>query len=555
MTFNTALSGLRAASTDLEVTGNNIANASTTGFKRSRAEFGDVYANSLIGGGSSAAGSGVLVSAIAQQYSQGNVSFTDNSLDLAINGSGFFMLEDVSGSPIYTRAGLFGLDAQGFITNNSGAILQGYQPIGEDGEVGGTPSALQVVTSNLDPQATSDVNINFNLDFREAAAATALFDPDDAESYASSTSLTIYDSLGKDHVLTSYYVKSPYEDNTWNMYAYIPNNDGTQQNVLSSGAVSAADVAAATTAATDAATALALVTTAQASAALSAAAVPFNGALAATATTDLGNAFTGLTTALASAVTTASTEELQLALDAVNSAIAAGSGAGGVATTTGEAGNIAAFVDTSLSLATTASTTAAAIQLSFVEGETNAPYFELTFNSQGALTSTFPASLTIDAWNPEGGANTSSTSGSVIASDFTINIGASTQYANDFSVSSISQNGFTVGQLSGLEINGEGKIFARYTNGQAQVLGGVALASFANEQGLSPQGNTAWAESSDSGQPTINSPQSGILGSIQSGALEESNVDLSEELVRLIIAQRNFQANAKTIETADTVQQ
>jgi flagellar hook protein FlgE len=109
--------------------------------------------------------------------------------------------------------------------------------------------------------------------------------------------------------------------------------------------------------------------------------------------------------------------------------------------------------------------------------------------------------------------------------------------------------------LIGLEINSTGEVFARYTNGEALILGQVAMASFANEQGLSPLGETSWAQSFESGEPVIGEPLTGTLGAIQSGALEESNVDLSEELVRLIIAQRNFQANAKTIETADTVQQ
>ena len=125
MTFNTALTGLRAATTDLNVTGNNIANASTVGFKQSRAEFADVYASSVVGGGTNAVGNGVRVADVSQQFSQGNISFTENALDLAISGGGFFVLND-QGSQVFTRAGQFGVDDSGYITTNDGARLQGF---------------------------------------------------------------------------------------------------------------------------------------------------------------------------------------------------------------------------------------------------------------------------------------------------------------------------------------------------------------------------------------------------------------------------------------------
>jgi flagellar hook protein FlgE len=136
-----------------------------------------------------------------------------------------------------------------------------------------------------------------------------------------------------------------------------------------------------------------------------------------------------------------------------------------------------------------------------------------------------------------------------------LDVASSTQFGADFSVSRVDQDGFAPGRLAGIEVDDQGVLFARYTNGESNVLAQLALADFDNPQGLTPLGNTSWAESFASGQPITGSPQSGALGSIQSGALEESNVDLSEELVRLIIAQRNYQANAKTIETSDTVTQ
>lgn len=424
MTFNTALSGLRAANTDLEVTGNNIANASTTGFKRSRAEFGDVYANSLVGSGGNSSGSGVLVNAIAQQFDQGNVSFTDNSLDLAINGSGFFVLSDPSGATSYSRSGYFGLDDAGYITNNGSSRLQGFLPTGTGTGVGGTPNDLQVAVNDLPPEPTSNVDLLFNLDSRSTVPPLAPFDPNDADTFSSSTSLTIFDSRGQSHVLSTYYEKTA-TDNVWNMYAYISDDTGTLQNVIS----------------------------------------PAGGA-----------------------------------------------------------------------------------------GGANS-FFELSFGTDGTLQSSDPAVLNVDAWDPSGANVSSTTGGTAGVSDFVVDVGTSTQFGSDFAVASVAQNGYATGQLSGLEINDTGEVFARYTNGEALILGQVAMAAFPNEQGLKPLGDTAWAQSFESGEPAIGAPLTSTLGALQSGALEESNVDLSEELVRLIIAQRNFQANAKTIETADTITQ
>ena len=141
------------------------------------------------------------------------------------------------------------------------------------------------------------------------------------------------------------------------------------------------------------------------------------------------------------------------------------------------------------------------------------------------------------------------------SSNFEVRLSDSTQFGSDFAVSDVQQNGFTTGQLSGLDIDNEGLMLARYTNGQSLVLGQVALADFANVQGLKPTGDSAWIQTNDSGEPVIGTPTSGSLGVITAGALEDSNVELSEQLVNLIVAQRNFQANARTISTADEITQ
>lgn len=408
MSFNTALSGLRAANQDLSVTGNNIANASTTGFKESRAEFGDVYANSILGTGARTPGSGVLVNQIAQQFGQGNINITNNSLDLAINGSGFFILSD-QGAQTYTRAGAFGLDNQGFIVSPSNARLQGFAASPSGQILSGALSDLKIQTSDINPNATTKVDLRFNLDSGAAAIpAVPAFNPTNTATYNWSTAATVYDSLGNSHTLTTYYAKSP-------TAPAAPNASGTSWNVYST-------------------------------------------------------------------------------LD--NSA-------------------------TSNSLG------------------------QLTFSSTGALVLPSPASLP-DTWPAPSGAAPLS---------FAISLTGSTQYGTDFTVNSLSQDGYAPGRLSGVNIDPTGVVFARYTNGQSLTLGQVALANFANPQGLAPVGNTSWVESFDSGQPVVGAPQSGSRGSVQAGALEDSNVDISSELVNLILAQRNYQANAKTIETDNAVTQ
>ena len=459
MSFNIGLSGIRAAASDLNITGNNIANAGTVGFKSSRAEFADVYAASVLGSGSYATGSGVALANAAQLFNQGNISFTENSLDLAINGNGFFVTSN-NGALSYTRAGYFGTDANGFIVNNNGENLQGLGVNAVTGQINqGVQTNLRVDTRSADPNETSAVVTTLNLNSTQtrpevyvqqydaayaasiataadpanptpaeiaAAEAAALdaarstFDPTNSATYNSSTSVNIYDSLGNSHVMTKYFVKN--DANSWDMYVLIDGRD------VQSG-VEASDPA-------------------------------FD------------------------------------------------------------------------PLATTR--------------------FDVDFNSVGELTTNQP--YTIAGWVPldSEGQPTGATSP---VDDLTVNLTGSTQYASSFAVTAVSQDGFTTGELAGLEIDDTGLLVARYTNGQTRVQGQVVLATFANQQGLTPLGSTAWAQSFSSGDPVVGAPTTGTLGSIQSGALEDSNVDISEQLINLIVAQRNYQANAKTIQTEDAVTQ
>lgn len=406
MPFRIALSGLNAATADLNVIGNNIANNATTGFKGSRAEFGDIYAASSLGASSNAIGSGVRLQKVGQQFAQGTVNFTNNNLDLAINGSGFFRLND-NGTTVYSRAGSFGVDKDGFVVNSTGQRLTAFQAT-STGAITGARGDLKLSTADIPPKVSGTITVGANLNAAATvpgvAFSTAGPAAPDPASYNNSTSLTVYDSLGAPHLTTIYFRKAA-AANTWDAYTQVDNI------------------------------------------------FPISGP----ASLVFSNT--------------------------------------GVLTTPAAPGNI------------------------------------------GPLAFTIPP--------PSGAA----------ALSLTLNYTNTTQLGNAFGVNSLTQDGYANGRLSGLSIDNSGVVSARYTNGQSSSLGQVILTNFANPQGLQQLGNTSWAETFTSGAALDGAPGTGSLGAIQSGALEGSNVDLTEQLVNMITAQRNFQANAQVISAADTVTQ
>jgi len=220
MSFRTSLSGLDAASTDLSVIGNNIANASTNGFKESRAEFVDVFATTFSGVSSSTPGSGVRVASVAQQFAQGNVEFTSSNLDLAINGEGFFIVDD-DGSSAYTRAGVFSTDRDGYVVDSSGRQLQVFSPNDNGTFNTGSLTSLQLVTSDAAPQATGELTAVLNLDARQETPNTVPFDEDNANTFNHSTSTTVFDSLGNGFPATMYYVASDPSTNVWDVHTFV----------------------------------------------------------------------------------------------------------------------------------------------------------------------------------------------------------------------------------------------------------------------------------------------------------------------------------------------
>ncbi|MEE9320420.1 MAG: flagellar hook protein FlgE [Granulosicoccus sp.] len=215
MTFDIALTGINAASTELEVIANNIANNSTTGFKRSRADFADVYAISTFGATNPAVGQGVSVTGIKQEFKQGDTTFTNNNLDISVEGQGMFRLSD-GGTSQYTRAGNFGLDREGYIVNSSGMNLTGFG-VNDNSEIEPISRNLQIDYSDLQPQSTSKIELSLNLDIN--AEVLPPFDVTDPSTFSFSTSTSVYDSLGSSQVATMYLRKDT--PNSWSSFVYV----------------------------------------------------------------------------------------------------------------------------------------------------------------------------------------------------------------------------------------------------------------------------------------------------------------------------------------------
>lgn len=405
MGFGQGLSGLNAASQNLDVIGNNIANSSTVGFKASTIAFADVYANSRVG-------LGVQVAAVNQRFTTGNLSTTGNQFDMAIDGAkGLFRLVDSSGAVVYSRNGQFQENKDHDIVNAQGHRLTGFIAT-EDGKITNQLEPIKVPVGNIEPKATTEINVKANFDSREAVVNPVPTDLEDImkpEGHTHSLPITVYDSLGNPHQLTQYFVKveAAGGNSKWEVHY------GVEE---------------------------------------------------------------GLTV--------------------------------------------------------------------------NPAKHVLEFDSAGRLITPTPnTSVGVTV----GGIGTDSGSP---AEDIAlaINYTGSTQFGGKFSPT-FTQNGYTTGEYSSMSIAADGRIVANYTNGESKIMGAVALADFNNLNGLQPVGGNAWVETAASGQPVIGQPGTNGLATLKGQAVEESNVDMSQELVNMIIAQRTYQANAQTIKTQDQILQ
>lgn len=554
MAFQQGLSGLYAASKALDVTSNNVANSATVGFKSAQAHFADVFAASLGGSGAAQVGIGVSVGAIQQQFTQGNITTTNNPLDISINGGGFYRMSN-NGTITYSRAGQFHLDKEGYVIDDRARRLTGYLADATGTIVQAAPSELQLSSANQDPVATGPVGVagkgvqaSLNFDSR-AIAPTAAFNKDLPATYNFSTATSIYDSLGNAHTLTIYASKITLPAVTASTAAATANTAATNSLTASTASAAAEAAAAALPPTGTAATAIAAANAASAAAltafnaatAANAAATPATAVLAATALADAA-------TALADAQAAAAAPNTGLAATAALSAATAKTSANAAAVAAATAAATAVASSTSdWSVYTSVDGTAVA--------NVNAGVPQtISFDRNGKLTAPVGGyALNIDLGAVMAAQGTTNIAVDPLA--FDLNFTGSTQFGAAFGTNSLQQNGYTSGRLTGVSVGADGVIRGNYSNGQARDLGQVVLTSFTNPNGLTSLGGNQWAETSASGSALVGAPNTGTLGVLQSAAIEESNVDLTAELVNMITEQRNYQANAQSIKTQDQIMQ
>jgi flagellar hook protein FlgE len=404
MGFQYGLSGMNAASKNLDVIGNNIANANTTGFKSSRTEFTQMFGSALGSSSNTVSGQGVSVGAISQQFLQGNVSATGNARDVAMNGNGFLQLELADASTAYTRAGNLQIDKDGQLVNRQGAKVMGFKTDPVTGSITNrTPTAITVpLDKGIVGQKTSTITAKVNLD----AAAPSYNATSNTPVYTTySSSFDVYNSQGEAKPVNLYFVKSASTlPNSWEVHYQVDN------------------------------------------------ATPF----------------------------------------------------------TILPGNLLSTV---------------------------------TFKNDGSFNTGTPAAANIPFKEADG----------TTVINAAVDLTGLTQLASKFSVSKLSQDGYASGDLNSVSIEPNGTVLARYSNGLSLSQGQLVLAKFNNLQGLASTTGGNWIQTPSSGEPVTGTPNSGNFGGLQSGSLEESNVDLTAELVNMMTAQRSYQANAQTLKTQDQV--
>jgi flagellar hook protein FlgE len=413
MGYQQGLSGLSGASNDLDVIGNNIANANTVGFKQGQAQFADMYANSVATAVNNQIGIGSQMSEVQQQFGQGTITTTSQALDVAINGNGFFQMSS-NGANVYSRNGVFNLAANGTIVNAAGQTLMGYAANAQGVINSSSTVPLVVPNSNLPPSATKNVSFAFNLNSQAAVPTQTPFDPTNANTYNATSQINVNDSLGGTHAVNVFFVKQ--STGSWEAYATT------------------------------------------------------------------GTANTPVT-----------------------------------GTATGIAGDLG--------------------PVSFDQSGNLIP--------NGTATAIAPYAFSI----PDGASNTGG------VQTMAMSFAGTTQYGATTGLVSSTQDGYSSSELAGFSVGTDGTLTGTYTNGKTQSLGQIALATFANQNGLQDLGGNNYQQTAASGLAQVSVPGSTNHGSLQGGAVENSNVDLTSSLVDLITAQRNYQANAQTIKTQQTVDQ
>jgi flagellar hook protein FlgE len=433
-----SLSGLSAAQLDLNTTSNNIANANTYGFKESRAEFADVYSNSLFTNAKTTPGGGVQAGQVAQQFHEGSSVYTNNPMDLRVSGTGFFAVAKdrlVPQQNEMTRNGAFHLNRDNYMVTANDEFLLGYEVNPDSGEVSSyEPQPINIPAEFGKPKQTANIEVGVNLPANGDLKDPTQFDFSDPDTYNRSTSSTIYDSMGQSYKLTTYYLKDQTQPNTWNTYYTVTDKDGEK---------------------------------------------PVNIAQ------------------------------------------------GDATTASGHVGHT------------------------------------MRFNNDGTLASLNGGnpirSVALGASVGEGGAAAENAGINLNGADpmQTLNFGldASTQFAAPFELTKFDEDGATTGFLTKVDFDENGSVLGTYSNGENVTLGRVALVRVPNEQGLDKKGGTQWDSTQFSGDKIWGESNKGSFGTLNNGVLEQSNIDMTQELVDLISAQRNFQANLRSLEVHNQLQQ
>ena len=472
MSSQTGLSGLNSAAKNLDIIGNNIANANTVGYKVARAEFADLIASTVGSGGGSSDGIGVAIASISQQFTQGGINVTGNGLDVALNGAGFFQLKQIDGTIGYTRDGQFKLDKQGNLVANNGAAIMGF-PTDTTGNVTSSTAVPMTIPAGapIPAKSTTKVTTVFNLDARSPIAAN-VYPPLSISTYG--TTLNGYDSQGLETPITLAFVRTgpnpsavpPVTQDVWDVY---------DANTMAAG----------------------------------------NAALAMDAPIGAKNA-------------------ADYALDKKNTALNLANGNLNLPTYTQAGIPATTVIPAPLPLPSAALTPTAPSTLP------SGALFQITFDAAGNM---IPLA-------PQPKISLHSPNAALAPNIVTLELGGTTQYGTAFGVIKLDQDGYTAGNLTGVSVTETGKVQTKYSNGQTQIRGQLALADFRNAQGLAQTGGSR-VETAASAPALQGAPGDGQFAKIRPGAVEESNVDLTAMLVDMMTAQRSYQANAQTIKTQD----
>jgi len=520
----TGISGINANGAALSVIGDNIANMNTTGFKASRANFADILSASFGGSSASQIGRGAYLSSISQQFAQGSFETTANGLDMAIDGRGFFTLRASDGTVYYSRAGSMQLDNDGYIVNPEGLRLQGYQ-YDVNGSSTGVIGDLNIASLSSAPNPTTEIELTANLDSRSEGDRVVIYDG--SGTFSANNTIVVN---GSTVTLTGS------ADGTSYSGAALASHLQTQLNSLLG--------ANATSVSFDSTTQRFTIT---------------------------NNSASAITISWDNAGTTAAAA---LGFDATASTLTA---SGGTDTSDNAAPLYKAPFDVDDPSSTSDFSSSITVYDSLGNAHQVTNYFRKAVESGTGNTwewiSVIPGSEsttgvnTIAArgtitFNTSGAYSSSTTTvtpdfdfvgGAAQDQSITLDLANLTQYGTNSATIYQNQDGYGAGSIQNISINQEGIITGVFTNGQTRSVGQVALASFPAPEGLTKQGGNLFSESYDSGPPVIGAPGASGNGTILASTLELSNVDLANEFVNMISAQRGFQANSRVISATDEI--